>query len=91
MFCLDEIRYTLPQTIDCVGSVFVLGILTTETCWHISHGPRPGISVWGHDIRHLPTDHIEEAPADEVFFNENPINCSQIPDLIGKMYGPIND
>ena len=34
----------------------------------------------------LSTDHLEEAPADEVFFKENPINWSQIPDLIGDVW-----
>ena len=29
------------------------------------------------------TDHLEEAPANEIFFRENPVNWSQMPDLIG--------
>ena len=34
------------------------------------------------EFKPLPTGHHEKALADEVF-NENPINWSQIPDLIG--------
>ena len=38
------------------------------------------------EFKPLPASHHEEALADEVLFNENPINWSQIPDLIGDVW-----
>ena len=35
------------------------------------------------ELTPLLTDHCEEALVDDVFFNENPVNWSQIPNLIG--------
>ena len=38
------------------------------------------------ELKPLPTGQIEESPADIVFFNENPVNWSQVPDLIGDIW-----
>ena len=38
------------------------------------------------ELKPLPIDHPEKAPADEVFFKENLVNWSQIPDLIGDVW-----
>lgn len=35
------------------------------------------------ELNPLPMDHLEEAEVEGFFFNENPVNWSQIPDLIG--------
>ena len=38
------------------------------------------------EFKLFPTDHHEEALANEIFFNENPVNWSQIPNLIGDVW-----
>lgn len=38
------------------------------------------------EFKPLPTGHHEEALVDEVIFNENPVNWSQTPDLIGDVW-----
>ena len=58
VICLDEICYMLPQTIDRVSPVFVLGILTTETCGHINRGPGSEISVRGSDRTGIRVGHV---------------------------------
>ena len=44
VFYLDEICYMLPQTIVLVSPIFVMGIITAETCGNISRGP--GLESW---------------------------------------------
>ncbi|XXG53800.1 hypothetical protein AAC387_Pa03g1835 [Persea americana] len=42
------------------------------------------------EITPLQTDYREKATTDDVFFNENPVNWSQIPNLIGDVWTEIN-
>ena len=74
-----------PRTLRISGSISSGATYSRVTSTEIAPSHPSSLETVTSEFKPLLTDHHEGAPADEVF-KENPVNWSQVPNLIGDVW-----